>query len=151
MFPLVTDPTQMIWYHADTTTFDLPKFREGILVYEATQDDHDIISRCINLFNSEIQWEGMFTLDIALKRLQLNNRFFILLDNNKVLGHVWFDEGYLYNFFVSQNRIKGDSQDFCKYVCSLINKKITLFCVKDNIRGQKFFEGVGFTKIDSYI
>lgn len=147
MFPLITDPQQMIWYQANSSVFTLPTFRKGVNVVEASEDDARLISECINLFNSEIQWEGMFNLETALKRFSLNNRMFILLDGMEVLGHVWFDVNYLFNFFVSQKRTKGDSQDFCKYTCSVIGGEIKLFCVRDNIRGQKFFEGVGFTKI----
>lgn len=137
----------MIWYKADQSVFKDVNFREGVSVYEATENDQTLIQQCIDLFNCEIQWAGMFDLHTAVERFSNENRMFILLDNGKVLGHVWFYQGYLFNFFVSQNRIKGDSEDFCHYTCKLIGREILLYSVKDNIRAQKFFEKVGFTKL----
>jgi len=147
MYPVVTDLNEMIWYKADQSVFKVPLFRKGVSVYEATENDQTLIQHCIDLFNSEIQWAGMFDLETAVERFSNGNRMFILLDGTKVLGHVWFDKGYLYNLFVSQNRAKGDSEDFCHYTCNLIEQEISLYSVKDNIRAQKFFEKVGFTKI----
>ena len=145
MYPIVTDPAQHIWYSGKKDLFTKSNLRTGLIVIEPTFDDTELIQQCIDLFNSEIQWEGMFDLDTALMRLYEGNRMFVLKDH-QTLGHVWFENDYLYNFFVSQKRTKGDSQQFCKYTCNIIDTDIRLFVVKDNIKGQKFFEGVGFTK-----
>jgi len=145
MHPIVTDPDQQIWYTGKREIFQKYSLRENLSVYEAGFDDTDLIQQSIDLFNSEIQWEGMFDLNIAQMRIYEGSRMFILIDK-EVLGFTWFENDYLYNFFVSQNRTKGDSQEFCKYTCNLIGTDIRLYVVQDNIRGQKFFEGVGFTK-----
>jgi len=85
-------------------------------------------------------------LQEALQRLDKGDRMFTLFSSS-LLGYCWVDDDYLYNFFVSQKRTKGDAQDFCNYVCKLIGKDMRLFVVKPNSKGQKFFEKVGFTKI----
>lgn len=92
----------------------------------------------------------MFDLPTALSRFKKNHRMFSLHDDN-LLGYCWVDNDYLYNVFVCQKRKKGDAQDFCNYVCKLIGKDMRLFVVRPNIKGQKFFEGVGFLKTNSYL
>lgn len=144
-YPEVKDSSYQIWYSGKKELFQGHNLRDELLVYEAGFNNTDLIQQCIDLFNSEIEWDGMFDLDEAQKRLFDGHRMFILIEE-EVLGHVWFEDDYMYNFFVSQNRTKGDSQEFCKYTCSNIDSDIRLFVAKDNIRGQKFFEGVGFTK-----
>lgn len=151
MYVNIEDPDQHIWYRGDREIFKFPVFRKGVRVRELYYNDEDLIQECINLFNSEITWTGMFNLQDAANRLEKQHRMFSLFENDTLLGYCWVDGDYLYNFFVSQKRIKGDSQDFCNYVCKLVDKVIRLYVVAPNTRGQKFFEGVGFMKIDSYI
>lgn len=147
MFTLVEDPTKKIWYIAEKEVFKVPTFRPNLNVEQVGPDDIHLVQKCIDLFNSEIQWSGMFNVEEAKHRFQKNNLMFVLKENNNVLGHVWFDNNYLYNMFVSKKRIYGDSHDFCNHVCYHIGRDIRLYCVKDNIKGQKFFEKVGFLKI----
>jgi len=146
MYIDITDPEHHIWYSASKKNFTFPKFRTGVYVRELDSTDSDIILECIDLFNSEITWTGMFNLQEALQRLDKGDRMFTLFSSS-LLGYCWVDDDYLYNFFVSQKRTKGDAQDFCNYVCKLIGKDMRLFVVKPNSKGQKFFEKVGFTKI----
>ena len=146
MYIDITDPKQHIWYSASKKNFTFPKFRPGVYVRELDSTDSDIILECIDLFNSEITWTGMFNLQEALQRLDKGDRMFTLFSSS-LLGYCWVDDDYLYNFFVSQKRTKGDAQDFCNYVCKFIGKDMRLFVVKPNLKGQKFFEKVGFTKI----
>ena len=148
MYLDIKDPEQHIWYNGRKEIFKSPTFRQGVAVRELTEQDSFIIQQYIDLFNSEITWTGMFDLDTALFRLKKGHRMFGLFDD-KILGYCWVDDDYLYNFFVSQKRVKGDSHDFCNYICKLIDKDVKLFVVKPNIKGQKFFEKVGFTRIDS--
>lgn len=148
MYIDIKDPKEHLWYKASKHLFRYPKFREGVRVRELYENDSEIIQECIDLFNSEIQWAGMFNLQTALDRFTKGHRMFSLYDDN-LLGYCWVDGDYLYNFFVCRKRVKGDSHDFCNYVCKLVGKDMRLFVVRPNIKGQKFFERVGFTRIDS--
>lgn len=146
MYINVDSEDDKLWYSRSRSTFYEPSFREGVTVKEIFEKDHNTIQECIDLFNSEINWVGMFDLDTAISRLKNNHRMFALFDST-LLGYCWVDDDYIYNFFVCKKRVKGDSQDFCNYICNLINKDVRLFVVKPNVRGQKFFEKVGFTRI----
>ena len=150
MYVNVDKPEDKLWYFAPKSTFTVPTFRQGVFVNELTSSDTDIIEECITLFNSEINWVGMFNLQTALERFKDGHRMFTLHDDS-LLGYCWVDVDYLYNFFVCRNRVKGDSQDFCNFVCNTIGRDIRLYVVRPNIKGQKFFEGVGFKRISSYI
>jgi len=139
----------LIHYTGSPDLFTTPQFREGVHVKELTTEDTSIITQCIDLFNSELTWDGMFDLDTAIFRFNKNHRMFALMYNDQVLGHTWFDDSYMYNFFVSETRVEGDSKDFCHYVCKLIGKEITGHIDVFNTKSQKFFEDIGFTRIIS--
>lgn len=148
MYIDIKDPKEHIWYSGSKEKFIFPIFRQSVKVRELYEQDQNIIQECIDLFNSEIQWTGMFDLDTALLRFKKGHRMFALFDD-KLLGYCWVDNDYLYNFFVCQKRVKGDAHDFCNYVCKLIGKDMKLFVVRPNIKGQRFFERVGFTRVSS--
>lgn len=110
------------------------------------------IKQSIDLFNSNIEWEDMWDLEQAGKRFSQGSILFLLRDNKGALGHVWFENDYLYNLFVSPTAIKGESQRFIEYCISEIKEEtIHCYCDSWNIRAQKFFERVGFKKDFSYL
>lgn len=146
---MTSKPTQ-IWYIGKKHIFSYPKFRKGVFVKEVTESDHDIIHNCIQLFNSELEWDDMFNLDQAFYRLSNGHQMYVLFSNSP-LGYVWRNKDYFYNLFVSKNRVKGDSQDFFNYVCKKAEVDIKAYVDSTNIKGQKFVERLGFTRIFSYI
>jgi hypothetical protein len=149
MYIDIKDPSQHVWYLGKKYIFSFPKFRPQVSVRELYEDDVDIIKEGIELFTSEIQWAGMFDLETALDRLKKGHRMFVLLDGESVLGYTWFNDDYLYNFYVNRKRVYGDSQDFCNYVCKLIDKDIRLFVVVPNETGHKFFSRLGFERTEN--
>ena len=51
--------------------------------------DPDIIGHCINMFNSEILWDGMFTMDEAKNRIENGDRFFVGKYDGDIFGYCW--------------------------------------------------------------
>ena len=48
------------------------------------------------MFNMEIEWRKMWNLEDSITRTNTNHKLFILLEDNQPLGHVWFNDGFLY-------------------------------------------------------
>lgn len=108
----------------------------------------DLIKNSIQLFNSEIEWNDMWDYEESVIRFNNNHIMYIMIENNSPLGYVWYDKNYLYNTFVTKNRIKGDSQNFINYTLYDIKTKYTTIqcqCDDWNIRAQEFFKGIGFS------
>jgi hypothetical protein len=66
--------------------------------------DINIIKKCINLFNSEIEWNGMFDIQEALNRIKRGERMFVGYKNEDIFCYCWIrkdneQEYYLYNVF----------------------------------------------------
>jgi len=72
-------------------------------------ENQNIISKTVETFNSEIEWDKMWDLNDANVRLTNGEVLYILLDGKTPIGHVWYDLYYLYNAFVSEKRENGDS------------------------------------------
>ena len=71
-------------------------------IVEAT--DADIIQKCIDLFNSEIEWNGMFDIKKALNRIERGEKMFVGYKNEDIFCYCWIrqdneQEYYLYNVF----------------------------------------------------
>jgi len=79
----------------------------------------------INNFNSEIEWNEMFTLEEAGNRVFNNMRMYIGLIDSKVFGHAWFrdykDGSYLFNLFV-KNKAKTENYTGTKFTSDIINR-----------------------------
>ena len=82
-----------------------------------------LIKESIDLFNSTVQWEGMYTFNQGIDRITQNKETcFILTHKNRVLGHTWFGEMWWYNIFVHPSRPSGMTLQFCKHCFSNINQ-----------------------------
>lgn len=106
----------MIWFHWKDIKSDV--YLDGVIKIDKTNFDSDkyYIQEGIDLFNSEIQWDGMFTLEVAKKRIFENDEItFILTHNGEVLGHSWHDMMWWYNIYISKKRPQGISVPFCKH------------------------------------
>lgn len=111
----------------------------------------DYIQASIDTFNSEIEWESMWDLDDAEIRLLNKETLFILLDVDTPIGHVWYDQYYLYNAFVSKERCDGDSPWFIQETMWDMKDShnlsyIKLYVDSWNNRAIKFWEKLGFIK-----
>lgn len=106
------------------------------------------IQASIDCFNNTIVWTEMWDIEDAESRLNEGHILFIGVDEKGPLAHVWFDQSYLYNFYVNPRRPDGYGQKFLKACLSLVPfNRITLYTDEWNIRAQKLFEKVGFQKI----
>ncbi len=90
-----------------------PDLRKGVeFVYTDDPVPDDILTESIDLFNSEHYWDKMWTLKDAHKRLDEGHIFSYITDNDGVLGYMWHEKNYTYNFFVSKRRQNRDILDF---------------------------------------
>ena len=112
----------------------------------------ELIQQSIDSFNSEISWNEMWDLHGCELRLNQNQTLYLLLEIDLPIGHVWYDMDYLYNAFVSKKRHDGDSAWFIQetmWDMKEINNlnSIKLYTDEWNIKSQKFWEKLGYTKI----
>lgn len=117
------------------------------------ESKNNLIQKSIDTFHSEIKWDEMWDLYECEIRLNQNQILYLLLEDDKPIGHVWYDGNYLYNAFVSQKRYDGDSPWFIQETMwdmkNTVNiKSIQLYTDDWNIRAQKFWEKLGYVKIN---
>jgi len=82
-----------------------------------TNEDEYKLVRAIEVFNNEIKWEGMWTLDIARSRLASGWILNILQLENQIQGWTWLDMDlyYIRNVYVSKPyRNKGWGKNLVK-------------------------------------
>ena len=93
----------------------------------------------------------MWDIEECKIRISNNHIFFIFLKKGLPIGHVWYDSNYLYNAYVSNERVDGESAWFIiETIKTIINNKIPnikLHTETWNIRAQKFWEKIGFVVI----
>lgn len=112
-----------------------------------------LIQKCIDKFNSEVEWDEMWNELDAEGRFESGNVLFVYFkigDYSNPIGYTWFDNDWLYNTFIHSSRIKGHSPLFIQECCHSLESsisKIELFCDDWNIKAQKLFEKVGFKKV----
>lgn len=137
-----------IWFTIENTT--LYGSLKGVIKVTGSNvvEYVDEVIDSINAFHNEIEWEGMWDLQEAKSRLQNNEVLFLLRDADGALGHVWFQENYLYNLFVCNRRELNTSIRFIEHCLSNTEyDKIKLYCDAWNIRAQKFFFKLGAKKV----
>ena len=114
-------------------------------------ENQNIISKTVETFNSEIEWDKMWNLDDANIRLTNGEVLYILLDGKTPIGHVWYDLYYLYNAFVSEKREDGDSVWFIQETMWDMKKDYDLRYIKLyvddwNERAIRFWKKLNFIK-----
>jgi hypothetical protein len=118
--------------------------------YNNQNQFQDVIQQCINLFNSEIEWNDMWNINQSKLRFENGHILYVLIKNNFPLGYVWVDETYLYNTFVSKLREDGDSHWFLQNVIIERFKDgvqfIELYTEEWNKRSIRFWEKIGFKR-----
>ncbi len=116
-----------------------------------------VIQQSIDLFNSELTWDEMFSMEISHNRILIGHRMFIGIENNKVYGYFWvkpIPHGYhIYNVFSSKNRTNR-SLTARHLLSTVINtfheaKKCTADIDDWNTKSINLFTNLGFKKIIS--
>ena len=110
-----------------------------------------LIQKSITIFNSEIEWNGMWDINEAENRLTNGEVLYILLDGKTPIGHVWYDLYYLYNAFVSEKRENGDSIWFIQETMWDMKENYDLTYIKLyvddwNKRAIRFWKKLNFIK-----
>jgi hypothetical protein len=149
-----------IWYeYVDFTNFEVIQIDSNNLNILKIQlhnfsDNTDKIQYSIDKFNTQIKWDNMWDLNKSYERLSRNNTLYLLLKNDLPIGHVWYIGEYLYNAFVSNERVDGESQWFIQQTMLDRNKSgyntITLYTEKWNVRASSFWKKLGYTIIDKF-
>jgi hypothetical protein len=116
-------------------------------------ENQNIISKTVETFNSEIEWDKMWDLNDANVRLTNGEVLYILLDGKTPIGHVWYDLYYLYNAFVSEKRENGDSIWFIQETMWDMKENYDLTYIKLyvddwNERAIRFWKKLNFIKDD---
>ena len=117
--------------------------------------DSNIIQYCIDLFNSEINWYGMFNLQAAEDRIENGDKMFVSYYKNEIIGYCWLKcidstTHYIYNVFIkttNYSRIYG-ATDMLFYVIQNYTNTTILTNIDDwNIRSINVFTKLGFRPI----
>lgn len=147
-----------IWYeYTNFTNFQNIKINSKNVTVSKIElhnfsDFTDKIQYSIDKFDSEIVWDKMWDLNEAYNRLSKNNTLYLLLKNNLPIGHVWYIGEYLYNAFVSKERVDGESQWFIQETMldryNMGYETITLFTEDWNKRSQSFWKKLGYSIIN---
>lgn len=113
----------------------------------------DIVKNSIQIFNSQIKWDGMYGLDEAINRFEEEYIMYMIYTDD-IYGYVWFndyeDGVYLQNLFM----VKSKTQKWraTELVSSIITDKYptsTIYCYADdwNIGSQTVAKKLGFVEI----
>lgn len=135
----------MIWFKWDNVKSNI--FCEGVVKIDNSNlsNNKHLIQDSIDLFNSYVEWEGMYNLEEASRRIQQDNETcFILTFNDKVLGHTWFGDMWWYNIFIDPNRPQGITLKFCLHCFNNIDQD-SFYGWTDywNIKATKLFIKTG--------
>ena len=114
-----------------------------------------IIQKCINLFNSEIQWNDMFDSNEALDRIKRGEKMFVGYKNEDVFSYCWIRQDneqsyYLYNVFSKKPKSlrKIGAIDLLYLVIKHYTiGKIIVEIDEWNTQSQKIAEKIGFKPI----
>jgi len=130
--------------------------RASLFTLRITKEEYkeytSLISKSIDKFNSEIEWDDMWDLYEAELRLNTNQILYLLMDSYKPIGHVWYKSDYLYNAFVSNERRDGDSAWFIQKTMWDMKQqnnieRVNLYVDDWNERAIKFWEKLGYIKL----
>jgi len=114
--------------------------------------DLNIIESCINLFNSEIVWDKMFTIKDAEIRIRKGDIFFVGYYDNYLFGYCWLTKNKIfkiYNVFsknIPINRIYG-ATDLLYFVIKNYTSGIIISEVDEwNLKSINVFKKLGFNQ-----
>ena len=110
-----------------------------------------IIQECINLFNSEIVWDKMFTVNDSIYRIQNGDKLFVGYYDNIIFGYLWLKKYnnifQIYNVFSKNTTFKREygATDMLYYVIKNYTSGTIVSEVDEwNIRSINVFNKLGF-------
>jgi len=129
------------------------EIKTNISIKEIT--DKIEIQKCIDLFNSEIQWDEMFDIQKALDRIERGEKMFVGYKNEDIFCYCWIrqdneQEYYLYNVFSKKPeslRKIGVIDLLYLVIKNHTTGKIKVEIDKWNIQSQRVAERLGFNLI----
>lgn len=116
----------------------------------------ETIQECIDDFNAEISWKDMFTIDLALQRIQRGEQMFAGYYGGQRFGYCWLvqydNNSYIYNVFSKKlpySRPYG-ATDLLYWVIKNHGREIITANVdKWNTKSIRVFEKLGFKPFDN--
>jgi hypothetical protein len=113
------------------------------------------IQKCIDLFNSEIQWNDMFNVEQALDRIERGEKMFVGYKNEDIFCYCWIkenhkDDYYIYNVFSKKPkslRKIGVIDLLYLVIKNYTTGKIRAEIDDWNTQSQRVFERLGFNLI----
>ena len=110
-----------------------------------------IIESCIDIFNREIQWNNMFSLDVAFDRINNGEKFFIAYHEGELFGYCWLSsENKIYNVFSKKtyHQRKYGATDMLYYIIKNHTTGVITAEVDEwNYRSINVFNKLGFTTL----
>jgi hypothetical protein len=113
---------------------------------------YQLMQEAIGYFNSEVEWDEMFTFEEAVSRVQNGMVMYIGVIDTTVFGYVWFKEyinnRFLFNLFI-RNNVADKTYTGKEFVSDVINRyeygKVIHCEVDDwNEKSIKLFKKLGF-------
>ena len=132
---------------------DLSDRQTNIQLKEIT--DKSEIQKCIDLFNSEIEWDKMFNVEDALNRIKRGERMFGGYKKDELFCYCWIkennkDDYYLYNVFSKKPtslRKLGVIDLLYLVIKTYTSGKIRVEIDEWNTQSQKVAKALGFSVI----
>ena len=132
---------------------DLSDRQTNIQIKEITEKSE--IQKCIDLFNSEIQWNEMFDIREALDRIERGEKMFVGYKNEDIFSYCWIrenhkDDYYIYNVFSKKPkslRKIGVIDLLYLVIKNYTTGKIRAEIDDWNTQSQRVFERLGFNLI----
>lgn len=124
-------------------------------VYISQMNDETVIKNCIDFFNSEIEWSGMFDLEEAKRRLKCGDKFFVGYQNGKIFGYCWITQidpklFKIYNVFsrkTEEPRIYGATDMLFNVIKNHTHGTIIAEVDEWNIKSINVFNKLGFQNV----
>jgi hypothetical protein len=113
-----------------------------------------LVKECIDLFNAEIKWDGMYTLDDAIQRFETGYSNFVLISDGIIYGYIWsiWETGILFfeNMFMRKFKInkKWKGREFLSSIINTHynNCEICYYVDSWNIASIKMTKSLGFVE-----
>jgi RimJ/RimL family protein N-acetyltransferase len=118
--------------------------------------DESEIQKCIDLFNKEIKWDGMFDLTEAKRRIISGDIMFIGYHKNEIFGYCWLkkisERSFLYYNLFSKANPKERNYGATDLLYLIINKhtegEISSLIDEWNYKSIRVAEKLGFVRMD---
>jgi hypothetical protein len=109
--------------------------------------ESQIIEHCIEMFNNEINWDGMFNIDEAQNRILNGHKFFVAYYEKNIYGYCWLNDNTIYNVFSKQHTGKrnyGATDMIYVVIKNHTDGPIKSFVDEWNVKSINVFKKLGF-------